>query len=236
MLEDIGRRVVQRALAAWERDIMDPPRHSLGDPSFDADRAYIDGFIRDDLRLGGVKDPATFRYRRDGDYEWCGAFAGHAWAPYLAPELLQLYFPSTYRLDCFGRYLPGFATKNARSIAARWHRPVDSGYARRYLRLTAKSVVEDVAAFEPRAGDILLVGTRPGLSYGSHVCLVERWDPKDKVFHTVEGNATGRGPRGDRRQGVVRQVRPLGTARPREQSHALRLIRPGLFDLVEGVR
>lgn len=46
------------------------------------------------------------------------------------------------------------------------------------------------------------------------------------TFDTVEGNATGKGPNGERFQGVVTQVRALKDCR--------RLIRPGLCDLIQG--
>jgi hypothetical protein len=74
--------------------------------------------------------------------------------------------------------------------------------------------------FEPRAGDIALVGKK---GYGTHGVLVERFDPVTGELHTVEGNAHGRGPNGERQQGVVRCVRGIGQVR--------RIVRPGIGDL-----
>jgi hypothetical protein len=232
LLKRAGEVALERALAEWRRDVVDPPRRSLNDPLFDDDRKAIDGYIRNGAQLGGVANPGKFVYQKDGDYEWCGAFHAHCWEPFIQPDLRQLYWPSTYRLDCYGRYVAGFSSANAKATAAKYPRPVADG--RKYLKLTAASKPADVEAFGPRPGDILLVGFAPGLAYGSHVTLVERWDPVASVFHTVEGNATGVGPKGTRVQGVIKHQRPLGTLTPAKTYHALRLVRPGINDLIPG--
>jgi hypothetical protein len=228
VLRQAGERALERAIAAWNRDIIDPPSQSIRDVQFDPDRAEIDGYIRNAVLLGGVQYPKVFRYTKDGDYEWCGAFAAHCWEPFIHADLRQLYFPSTYRLDCYGRYVAGFQTPNAQAVAKKYSKPAEG--ARKHMKLSHTSKVEEVNAFAPRAGDILLVGTSNGPAYGAHVTLVEKWDPHTKVFHTVEGNGTGLGPDGKRRQGVVRAERPLGSASPTKLYHALRLIRPGITD------
>jgi len=230
VLKQAGERALERAIAAWKRDIIDPPGQSLRDSSFDSDRAEIDGYIRNAVLLGGVQYPKIFRYSKDGDYEWCGAFAAHCWEPFIHTELRQLYFPSTYRLDCFGRYVAGFQTPNAQAVAKKYPRPADG--ARKYMKLTHLTKAEEVEAFAPQAGDVLLVGVSNGPAYGSHVTLIESWDPASKVFHTVEGNGTGLGPDGKRRQGVVKAQRPLGSTTPAKSYHALRIIRPGITDFV----
>jgi hypothetical protein len=230
VLKQAGERALERGLAAWNRDIIDPPRQSIRDSAFDSDRAEIDGYVRNAVLLGGVQYPKIFKYTKDGDYEWCGAFAAHCWEPFVQPDLRQLYFPSTYRLDCYGRYMAGFQTPNAQAIAKKYSRP-EVG-ARKHIRLTHTSTAEEVNVFAPRAGDILLVGTSNGPAYGAHVTVIERWDPTAKVFHTVEGNGTGVGPDGKRRQGVVKAVRPLGSTTPTRTYHALRIIRPGITDMI----
>jgi hypothetical protein len=231
ILKEAGERALERAIAAWKRDIIDPPGKSLHDPAFEPDRTEIDSYIRHGVLMGGVSNPKSFKYTKDGDYEWCGAFAAHCWEPFVHDDLRQLYFPSTYRLDCYGRYLAGFQTPNAQAVAKKYPKPLDEKSARKHMRLTHMSSVEEVNQFAPRAGDILLVGTTGGAAYGTHITLVESWDPVKKVFNTVEGNGTGLGPDGKRRQGVVKAVRPLGPPAPTKIYHALRLIRPGIGDI-----
>lgn len=231
ILKEAGERALERALAAWQRDIVDPPSKSLRDPAFEQDRTEIDSYIRHGVLMGGVQNPKSFKYTKDGDYEWCGAFVAHCWEPFIQADLRQLYFPSTYRLDCYGRYLAGFQTPNAQAVAKKYQKPSMPEEARKYLRLTYMSSVDEVNDFAPRAGDILLVGTSMGPAYGAHVTLIEKWDPATKIFHTVEGNGTGLGPDGKRRQGVVKAQRPLGGVAPGKTYHALRIIRPGLSDI-----
>lgn len=66
-----GREVVAVALAEWRRVVRDPsPR--------------IDEYIRGEKGLAWPTADATFRrpdapYERDGQFEWCGAFAAHCW-------------------------------------------------------------------------------------------------------------------------------------------------------------
>lgn len=230
ILKEAGERAIERALAAWRRDIVDPPSKSLRDPAFESDRTEIDSYIRNGVLMGGVQNPKSFKYTKDGDYEWCGAFAAHCWEPFVQPDLRQLYFPSTYRLDCYGRYVAGFQTPNAQAVARKYPRPTEG--ERKYLKLNHMSSINEVNDFDPRSGDILLVGTSNGPSYGAHITLIERWDPMTKVFHTIEGNGTGLGPDGKRRQGVVRAQRPLGGPMPARNYHALRIIRPGINDLI----
>jgi hypothetical protein len=231
ILKQAGERAVERALAAWSRDIIDPPGKSLNDSAFDSDRTEIDSYIRNGVLLGGTQNPKSFKYTKDGDYEWCGAFAAHCWEPFITPELRQLYFPSTYRLDCYGRYIAGFQTPNAQAVWKKYPKPTEG--ARAYLKLNSLSTPSIVTDFGARPGDILLVGTSTGAAYGVHVTLIERWDPDNKMFHTIEGNGTGIGPDGKRRQGVVKAQRPLGSQTPNKSYHALRIIRPGITDFVK---
>lgn len=233
ILKEAGERAIERAVAAWRRDIIDPPSKSLRDPAFEPDRTEIDSYIRHGVLMGGVQNPKSFKYTKDGDYEWCGAFAAHCWEPFIYADLRQLYFPSTYRLDCYGRYIAGFQTPNAQAVAKKYPRPTDEVGARKYLKLTHLSSVEEVNNFAPRAGDILLVGTSGGPAYGAHVTLVESWDSTARVFNTIEGNGTGLGPDGKRRQGVIKAQRSLGGPSPSKVYHALRIIRPGITDMVK---
>jgi hypothetical protein len=154
---------------------------------------------------------------------WARAGLGLAWR--------KTYFASTFRLDVWARYLP-FDERTAN--------PAPPDAPRRYRRLDEHSQAADVtfgshpgeAADDPRPGDILLVGG-VNTGYGKHVTLVESYDPVNGLFTTVEGNATGPGPRGGRQHGVIRTTRPVGLRRQDALTtyHARRLIRPSIHDL-----
>lgn len=210
-LAHAGRVALTHGLLAWECGIQDPTRKAFNDPAFADDRKFIDHCIRSEDGLGWSScSPFVKAYRWDGDFEWCGAFAAYCWAKAgIRLDIRKRYFPSTYRLDRYGQYKRAFVesvTKPAREVD--W---------RKYLAITGDA--DDVDHFEPRAGDILIVN---GTGYGQHITIVEKWDSALMEFHTVEGNATGKGPDGQRFQGVVRQVRKLKDAR--------RLIRPSPHD------
>lgn len=192
-LERAGAKAIERALSMWALDIYDP---ELGDDSIEGQQSRH--FITDMIRsgLGWTWETA---YDGDGDFEWCGAFAAACWID-IKPELRKLYFSSTYRLDRYASYR-SYNGENNVGKGRKWQEPEDGGFA-----------------WAPRAGDIALVGHK---SYGHHIVLVEKYE--DGRIFTVEGNATGEGPNGERQQGVVRRRRPLSTVR--------RIIRPSVEDL-----
>lgn len=212
-LQHAGRVALNAGLLAWSQGIMDPTRKAFGDPAFADDRAFIDNCIRSPDGLGwGRCSALTGPYRWDGDYEWCGAFAAYCWHASIPLAIRKRYFPSTYRLDRYGQHKRAFLE----AVPV-----VDESSRRKYLALDGDA--DDVDHFAPRAGDILIVN---GKGYGQHITIVEVWDSAAMTFATVEGNATGKGPKGERYQGVVRQTRALKDCR--------RLIRPGLCDLEVG--
>lgn len=206
-----GRVALSAGLMVWARGIQDPTRKAWSDPAFASDRRFIDQIIRTPLGLDWRRcSTFTAEYRWDGDFEWCGAFAAYCWGQAgLSLDVRRRYWSSTYRLDRYGRHKRAFAE----AVPV-----VDPPHRRRHLAIDGDA--HEVDEWGPRAGDVLIVH---GRSYGQHITIVERWDPVACVFETVEGNATGRGPKGERFQGVVRQTRPLSVCR--------RLIRPGLCDL-----
>lgn len=204
-----GEQAIERALAYWSLDIYDPKAH---DKSADAKRckAVIDTFIRGPESIDWSWEP---EYAGDGDFEWCGAFAKKCWGR-IKRSLAQLYFPSCHRLDRYAKYRSFQGEKN-------------EGTGRLILNLDEDtSAVDFLLQWEPRMGDILLIGPK---GYGQHICLVESFDP-EVGFLTVEGNGNGSGPNGERQHGVVRAVRRLGADKPGDWC-ARRIIRPSVDDL-----
>lgn len=221
-LRDAGERALNNAGSIHAMRIVDPPRRTWQDPAWDFSRSRIDAMIRGSKGLGWSRCSALVKaYRRDGDFEWCGAFAAACWREAgLDPVLAEVYWSSTYRLD---RYAQGkLAFGSPRELALRKRLPATG---RSYLAFGPDTTYEDVETFGgdgARAGDVLIVN---GSGYGQHITLVERWAPELGAFITYEGNATGKGPDGTTYQGVVRQVRKFADCR--------RLIRPALTDLTE---
>ena len=209
-----GELAIAEALRLWHLDVYDPKRtdHSA---AADASRAVIDECARSDSGAGWSWLPP---YAGDGAVEWCGMFAARCWSHAIPLWMRRTWWPSTYRLDTWARYATMDATHA--NLRPKTRAP------RVYLPLGPDSVK---LAVEPRAGDILLVGDgKP--AYGDHVTLVERYDAERQMFHTVEGNGGGVGPKGNRRQGIVRAERPLGK-RDGHSYIARRLIRPSIADL-----
>lgn len=220
-LGDAGRIAVCEAKRTWLRDIVDLP--PPGTAAFARSQKLIDQMIRSEAGLGWswLDEP----YNRN--FEWCGAFASYAWrAAGVALPWRYTYFASTFRLDCWGRYQPFEKTPNPKPA---------TGARRKMIELDESSGPLD-AHFDhddpPRPGDILLVGG-VNTAYGKHVTIVESYDTSTGTFTTLEGNATGAGPAGGTRHGVIRARRPVGLPKgmPPTTYHARRLIRPAPSDL-----
>jgi hypothetical protein len=227
LLERAGGLAVLVAKNLWLHNIVDPPRGGLSEHA--ESRTLIDRFIREGL--GWDFEPF---YEGDGSFEWCGAYCAFAWASVgLAEAWRKAYFASTYRLDRYAKYRPLETFRPP---------PPSDAIRRRYLQLdehsgplavTFAAPGESSDSFDdPQPGDILLVGP-VNSDYGKHICLVEAYDAVTGVFTTLEGNATGLGPRGNRHHGVIRTTRRVGLDRGDAPSayHARRLIRPAPSDL-----
>jgi len=214
VLEVAGQLAIVEALRLWQLDVYDP-RRADKTAAADRSRAVIDDIARSDRGAGWSWLPP---YAGDGAVEWCGMFAAWCWGASIPLPTRKTWWPSTYRLDTWARYAPMDAHKNPR--------PAVAGDARLYC------IMDEAGhglTFEPRAGDIGLVGDGNPV-YGDHVVLVERYDAARRMLVTVEGNGGGVGPRGNRRQGIVRAERPVGR-RPGGGYYLRRLIRPGLADI-----
>ena len=220
-LADAGLIAMYEAKRTWMSNIIDLPETS--DPRFATCRSAIDDMIRSENGLLWSWQPLYA-----DNFEWCGAFVGFSWrAALLAAALRKTYWASTYRLDRYARYEMAFEnTPNPRPT---------SGTPRKLKELNEHSGSFDAhfsADDPPRPGDILLVGG-VNTAYGKHVTLIESYDAARGLFTTLEGNATGRGPTGSTRHGVIRAQRPVGLPKGAAQStyFARRLIRPAMADL-----
>ena len=220
-IEACGVIAMCEAKIMWLKNIIDLPPAS--DARYETCRKAIDDMIRTDLGLDWTWQDA---YR--DNYEWCGAFASFAWrAAGLKRDLRYQYWSSTYRLELFGRYKRFDTVPNPP--------PAGGEPRRKIVDLDEHSGPMDARfAFDdpPRAGDILLVGGK-NTAYGKHVTVVESFDEATGVFTTLEGNATGAGPSGGVRHGVIRHKRGVGLLASSSPTtyHARRLIRLSIADL-----
>lgn len=198
-IDDVfGAGVLEDAIAAWRTGIREPPE---GDPR------PIDVMIRGKDGLGwgsvevGPRARPNIAYLKDNDYSWCGAGVASWYGQRIKAAVRKKSFASTYRLW-------RWALNTPRMI---WSAGRDG----------------DPALM--REGDIGLVGPEPGSSaaaqvYGAHIVLIGG-RLAGAVFPTVEANATGLAPTGERWEGVIRKHRPLTHATP-EVYRLLHLIRP----------
>lgn len=226
-LRAAGLAAVAEAERIWKMDIVDPPNSAR---AYAEDRAVIDEMIRTNAGLGWSWQKP---YVKDGDYQWCLAFAfGKCWGTAglkLKPHRYT-FGSSTYRVDRWAHYQDYEGTPSG-------PRPTDSTRARMVVELNEHSTVADAVfpdGTEPREGDIALVGpVSTTMPYGTHGVLVRGFDKKRGVILTYEGNAgstrAGLGPRGDNRQGVIKAERLIGGG----GYCVRRLVRPGLADLVD---
>jgi hypothetical protein len=215
-----GQRVITEASRLWNLDVIDPP---IGDTRAHAIASCE--IISDIIAAAGWS--SSVPYRGNGSPQWCVMFAHKCWrAAGLVLDLhtAAAFMASTIRLEAWLTYQPWNEHKNV-------PRPTD-GDVRLMALLDDKSTS---LPFEPRAGDIMTIGDgkrRPGRSpreaiVGTHCVVMESFDAARGVFHTIEGNGWGTGPRGDKREGIVRAERRLGGP-----GMCVRMIgRPGFGDL-----
>ncbi len=205
-LVDAGARAVAQAERLWDLDVIDPPKGSNDVRAADSLR-----IINEIIHVNGWGDNVT--YAGNGPPQWCGMFAGYCWrAAGLDPSWLPTYWASTYRLGLWARY-QRFSPSS---------RPNPGPGARLIGALRpGKSI-----PFEPRAGDIVIVGDGQPAD-GDHVTLCVRYT--DRHFETLSGNGGGVGPRGNTREGISRRTYPIDASKG---YRAMWLIRPAADDLL----
>jgi hypothetical protein len=207
-LVEAGKAAVVEALRMWHLDVIDPKA------SDHSERAESSRKVIDEI-LTASGWPWQVPYKADGQVEWCGLFVGACWRHAgIDPKWLATFFPSTYRLDTWARY---------RSFGDKPNKKPATGPYRLLVELTPQSTA---LPWAPREGDILIIGDGSPAA-GDHICLVMGFDADKRQFLTVEGNGSGLGPDGKRRQGVVTGRRALGG----EGYCARRLIRPAPSDI-----
>lgn len=201
---ETGKLVADVAIGEWHRGVREPPG---------AGSERIDTYIRGSLGLGwgsvevGTDARPDIPYQHNGDFEWCGAFAAFCWS---AAGL-----HSWYRSRC----LPSTAR------LLRWSSPIDGPATRDNYWGNAR---RRIALKDIRPGDIVVVGPA-GSTAGKHITLATSFFCDGEV-DTVEGNHPGRGPTGDRYEGVTtdrRRTKATSAAAPR----ILYAVRPLAADL-----
>ena len=217
-----GKIAVHQGKILWLTTVLDLP--TPGSSDYTRCRDIIDRMIRTPSGINW-----SFQDPYEHNYEWCGTYAAYCWgAARLALSWRYNFFSSTYRLDRWARY----KVLDPKGIAN--PKPPQGPY-RMIIELEENSPVSAVKfpdGTAPRAGDILLVGMRDS-DYGSHITVVEGFDPVTGYFTTLEGNGTGNFPNGTHGHGVVRAIRPTGipAGASARTYHARRLIRVAPSDL-----
>jgi hypothetical protein len=213
-VELAGQRAAAEALRMWDLDVFDPPKGSKHPRAAECLKVIEDVI---DRAGWGFATP----YLGNGAPQWCGLFAGDCWrAAGLDPSWLATYFASTYRLGLWANY-KRFAAKSKPNPPPA--DPADPADRRRFAELRAGAA----PAFEPRPGDIVIVGDGEP-DAGDHVTVCIAYDAGRRVFDTISGNGGGLGPHGDKREGISRRNYSIDAGGYR----AMFVIRPAFGDLL----
>lgn len=235
---EIVAQTIEAAYMEHHKDVVDSRKSP---ESIARIRKYIHG---DDGARWKSCPKTKKQYERNGDFQWCGVFAGYCLGRAgLAWPFRKYDMPSCYRLDRAFRYKGRTIDKGFRVRV-----PPAAGSKNAMLRPFAGNEygIEDfheevgdmrrwgagMRELEPEPGDILIVGDgKP--AYGDHVAIVRFTTPPNEV-QTYEGNAKTYGTKGDLREGVGTQTRRLSGS-----YRILRVYRwsvADFFDEVEYVR
>lgn len=199
------------------------------------------------LQASGDMRPYPDVNSRGQQRQWCGDLVAWGYADDhlgIHPTIRRCLFPSTYRLYVMGKYLPDWNAKtkagvwrykkvrlsSGREVGIReWHK--ESGALRLFATPAKNAQFVGDLPWKPRAGDIGTVRrtfNRDGkpTPWGGHVVMITGVGVE--LLTTVEGNAGGSGPDGQKiRDGVVTNRRPV--------SDFETLLRPSLCDFDLGV-
>lgn len=214
-----GERAVAAALAMWRLEVKEPPD---GDPEVIARMIEACGWsvsvISPMKRAARARrgQRAPHRYKKNGDFAWCGIAFAYWWlGEGLRPRVrdgIEKDFAASYAKD------PIKVLSSCYRIYHHW----------------AKGTERLIAPEDVRAGDLVIVGAAPGYmrtsesrpapASGSHVTMATGPMVEGEI-PTVEGNAEGYGPRGDRYEGIVCRARALAASSPKTY-RVLHCIRP----------
>lgn len=184
-----GRAAIAEAERLFDLDVIDPP---FGDKRPQV--AHWLAVITSIIRAAGWGFALPYLGNRKGATQWCGMFAATCWrAAGIDPSILATFWASTLRLVAWGKGKPFGGKPNKRPAGL------------------AGKIVGGKLPFDPRAGDILVIGDGDPVE-GQHICLVVRYAAARRVFVTIEGNGWGLGPDGAKREGIVRGERPVKSA------------------------
>lgn len=198
-----GELAVAEALRMWAVDVYDP-RHA--DESENAKRCKR--IIGDIITHAGWNWALTDgEYLGNGPPQWCGLFAASCWrVAGIDPLWLATFWASTARLASWIRYRD-------------WNgKDAGSGTGRLVMR-------GGDTTFEPRAGDVVIVGDGTP-EEGDHITLLLTREGDD--WHTISGNGGGVGPTGKPREGISKQTYHVN----RGGYRVLWVMRPGVGDLL----
>ena len=205
-----GELAIEAAERFWDLDVYDPPRNDQSAAGI-ANKAVISTIIR--TAGWGFALP----YVGNGQPQWCGLFAATCWiAGGLDPRWTATYWASTYRLGLWATYQK-FNAKH----------PNPPPRSARDRRLCMRLVPGSVMSWQPRAGDVVIVGDGEPTA-GDHITLCVAYDATSRTFETLSGNGGGVGPRGNSREGVSRKTYSIDSGRYR----AMVVIRPAFGDLL----
>jgi len=219
-----GRQAAAVAITEWLRDVRDIP----DDPEQCA-------LITRYLRATGTEAPYPARNAKRQPRQWCGDFWAWCWhgaGTGLHEPIRDVLLQSTYRLLIFGGFAKDARLWPFKSVAYQGRTLFVGDWLAdepRYARRCGYhgSALVDLEAILP--GDLLTVpgasGSRGRWGEGGHIALAAGVD-RGFVL-TYEGNSTGPGPHGDRREGVVWHLRT-------KEEVCLHL-RPSPLDLLPGV-
>lgn len=201
-METQNRRLTRERVAA-EMDVTTPPVLNVhpapvtpAHPSAETRRTMAVAFAVSEWELGVSEPPGPNSDRIGSEYISGPDGLGWSWVdPYT--ENGQFAWCGAFASYCFGK---AGLLKDIR------HKVLPSCY-----RLFKWASLEDrmVKPAQVMRGDIVVVGNDKSREWGSHITICQKTSSLINGVRTIEGNARGASPNGDRWEGVVKQYRPI---------------------------